>query len=186
MKKVKLFSILFVCFFALVLVSCEDSVTGGTNASGPEAALNGTWIYTEFDGWESLESVIIFNNGNWENHINRTPLYRGTITIPTSNHIIVNVTQIQVLGGWTVWDIWDGNHWLNIHLPLPPRWYSRSELITAVSNGARAAGVPESRISDEIRGIEEEFAPVAGTFILSANHLSLTLWGETTTYTRRN
>jgi len=182
MKKVKLFSVLCVCFVALALLSCEDSVTGGGSASGPEAALNGTWVYTWFDDWESEERVLIFNNGNWEYRINSTPVSRGIISI-TGNHFIISATQIHVLGGW---DIWDGNQ--HIHLPLTPGWYSRSEIITAVRNSARAAGMSESRISDLIREFEEEnFAPQAGTFILSANHLSLK-WSEggTHIYTRRN
>jgi len=175
MKKVKVISIVAVCLMALVFVSCEDGVT---SAGGPEAALNGTWVYSSAWG----EHVIIFNNGNFEERENGTPFSRATYTI-SGNYLIVSRTHIHGMQGFWVWD-WHESR--DIEVPLGSRWYSRTELISAVRNHLRSIGLSEWRISDAIRDVEEIFSPMVVTFYLSGNVLLITSWGETTTYIRRN
>jgi len=183
MKKVKLVSIVLACLMALVFVSCEDSVSGAndggeTVGGGPEAALNGTWVHREEWSGHVSEQVVIFNNGNFEYHYNGLPEEMGTFTI-SGNYLILRVTHIHGRHGW-----WADR--ARIRIPLGSRWYSRTELISAVENHLRSEGVPSWEISDSIRDIEHFFGPQTVIFVLSGNILSLIIYGETMTYTRRN
>jgi len=174
MKNVKMVSIVLACLLALAFVSCDNNGGGGLdgpgNGIGPgsggaaEAAFNGTWVDDRYG------DRVIFNNGNLELYIEGILGSRGTFTV-SGNRMTMIVTHVN---GGVPWGfrIRLESYGREIRIPLTSRWYSRTELISAVTNHLRGEGISDWAIGDALGDINEMFIPSTTTFVFVGDFLS--------------
>jgi len=185
-KIYKLFlMVLVTTVIGFAMVSCDTG--GGTTENAPggggigpgsggaaEAALNGTWVHIFIDENEYYETVLILNNGNLEIRDNGFPFLIGTYNVAAN---VIVITPTHRLGSMLSYWGYLGN------VSLGPQWYTRDELILAVTN----AGLSEHFVNGAMWEIYYAFAPFTYTFVLGDNTLSIISdEGHTTVFTRRD
>jgi hypothetical protein len=145
-----------------IAYSTSDTRPGSSSGGGtPNTDLNGTWVD---DGEE-----MILNNGSFE--VSGTA--KGSYTT-NGNQITITITQIHgsVIG------------------PLDlTEWYTKTE-IKPVLKQYYTSTVGGSMTDAEInvlvdQMVDEMFAPHIGTYSISGDKLTMTMDGETSTYTRQ-
>jgi hypothetical protein len=129
--------------FGMVVVGCEDGSTGGG-----DPALNGTWVAYDFE-WK-------FNSGSWEFSYNGTPSQKGNYTAtPSTGSLTITPTHF-----------WGGNS----EGMLESKWYTKSELKTAVKNLPMGADLSDAEIDAQL---DLMFGKQTGTYSLSGTNLTL-------------
>jgi hypothetical protein len=136
------------------------TAVGCDNASTDDAdaaALNGTWV--DSDGYE-----IKLNNGSFEASEEGNPMAKGTYTT-SGNNITIQITHI---------------HGSMFEGMLESKWYTKAELKTALKASFDFL-MPRAMDAQ----IDVMFVPQTGTYSISGNTLTMTMAGETTTFTRK-
>ena len=186
MKKTHIFLTLLAVALAtgLLFVSCPTESKSESKSSGPDAALNGTWVY-ELDMESSTHEVaIIFNNGNYETRSDGRPGNKGTYTTSGSS---LTRTTTHIHGGSYIAlypDVLDGSPTPYITLPESQEWYTKTEVKTAVKasfpDDFGAEWKPEYD-----KQMDDMFAPQTVTYSVSGNTLTLGEGDHSLTLTKK-
>jgi len=138
--------------------------------------LNGTWVMRF--GNAGAESIYIFNNGNFEDHLrnpnvqgvlNNGPMMTGTYTA-SGGKLALTTTHLN------------GGMWTESY-GIPSRMYTQDELLAAL----RASEKGKTMSEEQIRTAASVYAfgTVTYDYSLSDNTLTLTFDGRSRTFTKR-
>jgi len=156
--------------FGMIVVGCKDDPTTSTTNS----PLNGRWISE--DGYE-----LKLNNGDFEASTNDIKMMKGTYTT-SENSITMQITHVHSDMVLTVTDIIA----LPIPIPIPllPEWYTKTMLKFLLKEGLGA--YLELMGGDAVVDllIDPLFEKETGTYSVSGNTLTMTMYNRKTTYTR--
>jgi len=140
-----------------------------------DPALHGRWVSD--DGGVELR----FNNGHIEFWESESSMMRGTYTT-SANMITIHFTEFY--GGFLS-ILFEAS---GIPMGFPSSWFTQSKVITTVENGLEEMGIPSAMIPDVLDLFSEVFGQFfsagTGTYEVSGNTLTLTLFGYTETFTR--
>lgn len=169
-KKIWLGILIIALVFGVTAVSCKDDPV---NTNTTDSALNGTWASE--DGYE-----IKLNNGSFEASTNGMEMIKGTYTTSGKN-ITMQATHVHSGMALTAAD--------NIELPfaippIPPGWYTKTQLKLILKGGLGAYFelLGGDAIVDLM--VDSIFEEETGTYSVSGNTLTMTIYNRTTTYTR--
>jgi hypothetical protein len=180
-----------VLVFGMTVVGCEDDKTNGNGNEKVETSIEGTWVATgkvalprynhainefmfqEIEG----EIEIKLNNGIYEYAgFYTTPSLRGTYYI-SDNNITINTTHVL------------HSHLLDLLIyNISNAWYTVEQMETMLRQAIdeRWNNKPnETTISNIVTQLRGMYGTQTGTYVLNGNNLTITMNGETITYTRR-
>ena len=161
-KKFGLGILVLVLVFGMMVIACSDG-----NGDSADPALNGNWI--DEDG-----VILALNDGNFTARFGGSDIMRGSYTTSGRN---LTITVSQIHTNFLALDLEIDPSYLDL-FGIPQGWYNRTELLDLFND---LIGEDE----ETIEVINALFAPMTGTYDITGGVLSMTVDGETTTYTRQ-
>ena len=157
---------------AMILVLMGYAVA----AVGADPALHGRWVSDDNE-----EGGIRFSNDHVELFIDEFPLIRGTYTT-SANTITIRFTELH---GDFLSMLFEEDE---MPMYFPSSWLTQSQIMTVVENGLEYLGIPIEDILyylDSMSAmLSEFFTTETETYEVSGNTLTLTIFGDTATFTR--
>jgi len=193
------------------MVTCGEEPSGGGSGSGPDAAiyagtkgdttysliitksatkpatpssgsgnsaLNGTWVNSKDN------EKLLLNSGNFTLSYGNVEIIKGTYSTSGKN---LTLTPTQVTGA--AFDIFAEEGITEVLGLSSSKWYTKEQLKTAIIQTFRNAGYTQSQAeaeyNKEVAGnVNQLFAPQTGPYTQSDNTLTVTAWGDTSTFTK--
>ena len=169
-------TIKFLLITALVAVigfsmaACDDKIDDGGNGN---PSLDGTWVSS--DG-----SKMVFNNGKFSLFDGNVEMTRGTYKTSGSS-ITMNTTDIN---GALFEELFEDFDEMGLSAT---QWYTLAQTKTIlIQYLVDDLGMPEAMVEALLDTmLEGSFGEALGTYSITGNKLTLTMYGETVTFTKQ-